>query len=381
MNVLINATSARLGGGLTTLRNLFRAFADTDGARHRYTVVARSDCRAFLDPGDPRVSFATSGESTSVVGRLVWEQLGVATRALIARADVLLSPASIGVVVSPVPQVLIFRNMAPFDPDVVAACTWQRQVRLKLLRAAGILTARSASSIVFVSEHARRATLPQLRVEGIRTDCIPLGRNPDFSPEARGPLPEALSRLGVRVPYVLAVGHFYRHKNFVELVHGFSRALGDLPRDVRLVIVGQEAVPRYAKEVRRAIARESLQDHVVLTGAVPYDRLPLLYANASLFVFPSCCESFPNTLIEAMACGAPTLSSRVGPMAEIAGEGANYFDPFDPDDIAAGILRLWHDRAFAERLASRGVDRVSRYTWAETARRLVQVLEEAAARS
>jgi glycosyltransferase involved in cell wall biosynthesis len=187
-----------------------------------------------------------------------------------------------------------------------------------------------------------------------------------------------LSRMGVRAPYLLAVGHFYRHKNFVELVTGFSRALESLPRNVQLVIAGQESDADYAKEVGRAIASESLGDRVVLTGAVAYADLPPLYANASMFVFPSSCESFPNTLIEGMASGAPTLSSRRGPMVEIAGDGAEYFSPSCPDEIARGIVRLWQDRAFAQELASRGMERVSRYSWTQTARRLGLVLQAAA---
>jgi glycosyltransferase involved in cell wall biosynthesis len=66
-------------------------------------------------------------------------------------------------------------------------------------------------------------------------------------------------------------------------------------------------------------------------------------------------------------------------MPELAGDGAVYFDPFDPGDIAAGIVRLWQDEPGRAALRARGIARAGRYTWEATARELLAVLAEAAA--
>ncbi|MCI0634333.1 MAG: glycosyltransferase family 4 protein, partial [Actinobacteria bacterium] len=340
MNVLVNATSARIGGGVTTLRNLLRAFVDVDGEKHRYTIVARSELCDALDPKHSRVELVTSNGVHSLARRVLWEQLGVALRAATSRADVLLSPANLAVLAAPVPQVMMFRNLAPFDPLVLANATPRERFRLETLRALGFASARVARKVVFVSEYARSAILPYLRIARETTTCIPLGRATRFSPEARSEAPALLAQLGVDGRYVLAVGDFYPYKNFVELVDGFGRVVGALPPDVRLVIAGTEVDADYASAVRGAIEREGLRGRVVLAGPVPYGDLPGLYASASLFVFPSTCENFPNVLVEAMASGAPTLCSNLGPMPEIGGEGVAYFDPFSPDDLASGIRRL-----------------------------------------
>jgi len=125
------------------------------------------------------------------------------------------------------------------------------------------------------------------------------------------------------------------------------------------------------------IRREALEERVRLLGQIPYDELPPLYAAASMFLFPSTCENFPNILVEAMASGVPTLASRLGSMPEIAGEGADYFDPFNADDIADRIGRCWNDDAARTSLTVRGIRQSQQYSWDDTARALLSILEGA----
>jgi glycosyltransferase involved in cell wall biosynthesis len=112
-----------------------------------------------------------------------------------------------------------------------------------------------------------------------------------------------------------------------------------------------------------------------LLGQIPYDQLPPLYAAASMFLFPSTCENFPNILIEAMASGVPTLASRLGSMPEIAADGADYFDPFNTEEIAVQIGRYWSDESARASLRERGLRQSQRYSWNTTARTLLGILE------
>jgi glycosyltransferase involved in cell wall biosynthesis len=379
MNIFINATSARLGGGLTVIRNLLPAMVAEDGGENRYTVVARDDVWEHLDPGHARVRFVTSemgGRSAKT--RFLWEQIELPLRVGLGRADVLLSPANLAVFGSPVPQVMIFQNMAPFDPDVVSRMAPAKRRRLILLRRLGIASASWVERVVFISDYAQRAIGAELRIDPNRTRRIHLGRDIAFRPEAAASAPALLNELGIRGRYLLSVSQFYGYKNFVELVLGFSRARESLPDDVILCIAGAEHEVDYVAQVRRMIKREGLESRVRLLGHVAYDKLPLLYAAASLFLFPSTCENFPNILVEGMASGVPTLASRLGPMPEIAGDGAVYFDPFEPDEIAEVIVRYWQDDAKRTALRDRGIQQSQRYSWNETARQLLEVLADAA---
>ena len=376
MKILINATSVRLGGGITVIRNLLPALAAEDGGRNEYVIFGREDVREQLDTGVERVHFATSRlGGHSALTRLLWEQLEVPTRSLLDSADLLLSPANIAVLACPRPQVLMFQNAAPYDHDVAERGSPARRRRFQLLRGLGYISARLARRIIFISDFQRDRILPKLAIDPAKTCRIYLGRDPQFDPSARAGADTVAARLGIARPYLLSVSQFYDYKNFVELIIGFARARAALPPNVQLVIAGAEHEKDYADLVRSTIDREGLAGRVRLVGRVPYADLPALYAGAELFLFPSTCESFPNILIEGMASGTATLASNRASMPELAGDGAVYFDPFEPDEIAAQILRLWHDERARREVRERGLARCQRYQWNQTARETLAVFE------
>ncbi len=382
MKILINATSAVLGGGLTVLRQLLPAFAAVDEGRHSYLVMAREDVRERIDPRHPRVRFLGSRVGgRSLATRLAWEQIAVPVQAALGGADVLLSPTNLAVLGSPVPQVLMFQNLVPFSPDVIRRRKDAGKIRFPVLRRAGILSARRAASLVFISKAQQAAILPWLSSPIGRIELVYLGRDPAFSPAAKARAPELLRRLGLGERYVLSVSQFYHYKNLVELVRGFALAAPRLPAAVALAIAGAGHERAYVEGVRQAAKESGLADRVRFLGQVDYTDLPPLYAAASLFVFPSTCESFPNILIEGLASGVPTLSSRLCSMPELAGDAAVYFDPFSPEDIASKLVETWEDEGLRGALAQRGVAQVTRYDWQATAGQLLRILEAAGRRS
>lgn len=379
MHVLINATSARLGGGITVLRNLLPALCAEDGGRHHYTVVARPDVRGQLGPGDPRVRF--EGAPLGGSGRLLFEQLALPLQALLGRADVLFSPANLATFAAPCPQVLMVQNVSPFDEDVVRRSPPRIRLRLRALRELGLASAKAVSRVVFLSDWSRDRLLPLFGTGAARAARVYLGRDRAFSPEALQRAPELRARYRLPERYLLSVGAFYPYKNIVELVVGFSRARPALPPGLPLVLAGAEHDPEVVQAVRAAIAREGLEGRVLLLGNVPYEDLPPLYAASAVFIFPSACENFPNILVEGLGSGAPTLCSKLGPMPEVAGDGARYFDPFDPDDLAANLAGLFHDPKQQALLRARGLAKAASYSWEATARGLLTVFEQAAGRS
>jgi glycosyltransferase involved in cell wall biosynthesis len=381
VHVLINATSARLGGGITVLRNLLPALCAEDGGRHHYTVVARPDVRSQLGPGNARVEFATPRLPEPIFGRVVFEQLALPVQALLDKADVLFSPANLATFAAPCPQVLMVQNLAPFDDDVICRSAPRTRLRLKALRELGIASAKAVSRVVFISDYARDRLLPLFGIEAGRSARVHLGRDPAFSPEALQRAPQLRERYGLPEQYLLSVGQFYPYKNIVELVVGFSRALPALPPGLPLVLAGAEHDAEVVQAVRAAIAREGLEGRVRLLGNVPYEDLPPLYAGSAMFIFPSACENFPNILVEGLGSGAPTLCSKLGPMPEVAGDGARYFDPFDPDDLAANLAGLFHDPRQQALLRERGLAKAASYSWEATARGLLEVFDQAAGRS
>ena len=378
MNVFVNALSARLGGGVTALKRLLPALLEVDGGSNEYTVFARSDSVSAFGLSNKRVRVINWNPRGSSVGRLAFEQVAFPLRAIAGKADVVLSPASMAVLACPVPQVLMFRNVAPFTASVRKLYdSGLGALRMQVLRHTGIWSAKAVDRVVFISDAQKQIIFPQLGISPIKAERVYLGYSPDFAPSAAERAGPLLKRLQIETPYFLAVSHFYRYQKIVELVEGFARALPALPAGLKLVLAGPEVEADYASKVRATARKLNVGDRLVFTGQIPYADLPPLYAAAGLFLFSTTCESFPNTLVEAMASGIAVLSSDVGPMTELAGDAVRYFDASSPADIGARIQTLWADGPARQALGQLASARARIFSWQKTATELLAVLNRA----
>ena len=117
-------------------------------------------------------------------------------------------------------------------------------------------------------------------------------------------------------------------------------------------------------------------DHVLFTGFVADEHLPVIYSAARAFVFPSLYEGFGLPPLEAMACGCPTIVSRAASLPEVCGDAALYVDPHDSRDIAGRLREITDCPQKAQKLVERGFHQVRRFSWEDTVRGIAAVLEE-----
>jgi glycosyltransferase involved in cell wall biosynthesis len=120
------------------------------------------------------------------------------------------------------------------------------------------------------------------------------------------------------------------------------------------------------------VRQGALPDGVALLGYVDKAELRRLYAGAAAFVYPGIYEGFGLPIVEAMACGAPVVTSSTGAAPEIAGGAALLVDPFDPGSIVAGIERAVRPDTAAE-LRAQGLIRARAFRWADAAAATVNV--------
>ena len=117
-----------------------------------------------------------------------------------------------------------------------------------------------------------------------------------------------------------------------------------------------------------------LDDDVLFLGWLSHDDVPLIYNAANVLVFPSLHEGFGMPVIEAMASGVPVICSGIPPLKEITDSAAIFVDPFDPRDIARGILSVLTDNKLRERLIEDGLERAGMFTWEKTALSTLSVI-------
>lgn len=367
MKIVINAFSARLGGGQTYLRNLLAHLPEDDGLE--VLVFAPMDLKW---PEHPRVRRVhTAWPTTNPWMRALWERFALPGFLRRERADVLFCPG--GVVGTQAPRgcrvVTMFRNMTPFDERATRSVPWGRQrLRLMLLRRVMLRSMSQADLTIFISTYARSV------IEGLTPIAHPLtiphGIAAAFRPtDPPQPRPTSLGQ----GDYLLYVSKFDTYKHHLEVIRAYAGLAPELRARYRLVLVGETDHP-LAAQARDEIAVSGLQDRVVLYGPAAHGELPAMYQHAYANLFASSCENCPNILLEALASGRPVLSSNVMPMPEFGGAGIDYFSPFDSADIARAMTRLLTDPAHAERVAAFARERSAAYDWAATARSTWQAI-------
>lgn len=182
----------------------------------------------------------------------------------------------------------------------------------------------------------------------------PLAAGPGFAPPSEQALEDLRARYALPERWVLHVGNVEPRKD-VPLLAAACRRLG-----VPLLLAG------------RVLDGTPPPAGAVALGYVPQDDLPLLYAAATAVGYVSRYEGFGLPPLEALACGATVVATRVGALPEVLGEAAVLVTPRDEDALTAGLRSVLDDPARRADLGRAGVAQAGRLSWAATAQQTLQ---------
>jgi glycosyltransferase involved in cell wall biosynthesis len=307
--------------------------------------------------------------------RLVWEQVGLPGYLRRAAPDVHHGPHYTMPERTGRPVVVTVHDCTFFDhPE------WHERSKVLLFRRAIRVAARRADAVVCVS-----ATTAERLAEvcPVSAPVVVAPHGVDhrrFSPgEAEAGADDgALRGLGLDPdrPMILFVGTMEPRKNVPALVRAFER-IADAHPDAVLVLAGQRGWG--ADEVERAVlAAERHLDRIVRTGYVPDQAVPALLRKAAVVAYPSLAEGYGLPALEALACGAPLVTTSGTAMAELAGDAALLVPPGDTEDLAAALDAVLSDGD--GRVAERrrlGLAVAAARTWASSAERHVEAYRRA----
>ena len=235
---------------------------------------------------------------------------------------------------------------------------------LSVWRAARILTESRSSK----NEIART-----LRVRADKISVTTIGLDDRFrAPVSPAQISDLRRKYGLgAAPYVLSVGVLQPRKNLARLITAFRQIKRANPTWLhRLAVVGK---PGWGDDLTQT------DPDIVYTGYVLDEELPALYAGAQVFAYPSLYEGFGLPIIEAMAAGAPVLTSNRASMPEVAGDAAVKIDPYQTVSIRDGLELMLRDADLRDELRQRGKVWAEHFTVEAQARGVLAAYELALA--
>ena len=354
-------------------KNLFKEF-------QRLTAEDRSiDIRYFVSRGysqemrPTKVSPGFDWVSTELLSyRRLWRLGLVSYAAMRARADLIFSPSPLIVPLGVVPVAVTIHDAIPMrlSRDIAGD-----NRRLKVFTR---VAARLSHRILTDSEHSKKDLVEIYNLAPEKISVVYLGYDRvTFNSSPADPLSHTslLARLGIQGPYILHHGMVQRRKNLAKLIEAYAmllnryRCLG-----YQLVLAGPFGFG--SEEIRRMADGGVTQGKVTFTGPLPGEELAQLIKGASLCVIPSLYEGFCLPMVEAMACGVPTIAANSSCIPEISGGMLRYFDPQSEEDMAATMEAVLEHFDLQRELVRNGLQRASEFSWRRCAQETIAALTD-----
>ena len=326
--------------------------------------------------------------------RLAWEQIRLPVLLKHQTVEVHHGPHYTMPEHSKVPAVVTIHDLSFFE-----APQWHERSKVLLFQRAIRVAARRAAVVVCPSQATADELARWCRVDGdvvVAHHGVDLDR---FRPVESAPGSDAAllseleigstrvrgsggagagggaGRLGDGTPFLVFVGTLEPRKDVPTLVHAFARVAGR-HSEARLVLAGGAGWG--ASQVEEAVAASGMRSRIIRTGYVKDDIIPALFRAAVAVVYPALYEGFGLPALEAMACGAPLITSSGSAMEEVTGDSATLVPPGDVVALSEALDgALAGDGPDAER-RRRGLDIAARHTWAASASKHMEAYRLAA---
>ena len=232
---------------------------------------------------------------------------------------------------------------------------------------------RSAARIITPTEAIKRELIERFQMNPDIVAVTPEAPRKTFQPVPATETVEVKQRLGIADDFILFVGTIEPRKNLLTLVRAFAELLRSTEHQPQLVIAGAKGW--LTAEFDREVAEANFGDRLRLIGYVGDQDLRALYSSCKAFVSPSLYEGFGLPPLEAMACGAPVIASRIAAHVETLGTHAQLVEPDDASGLAQDIATLLENPDERERLSRSGIEHAKQFSWEKTAKLTLKVYE------
>ncbi|HUN24288.1 MAG TPA: glycosyltransferase family 1 protein [Anaerolineales bacterium] len=368
-------------------------------------IVKADDLRysIFLSDGKPHVNgtarlVKTGANKAKPLGRVLWEQFSQPRLVNQMQLDLLHSLAFVSPMLSRVPSIVTV-----YDLSFLHFPQRFKTVNRNYLRIFTRLSCKRAEKVVAISEYTRQDVIRQYGIAPEKVEVVYPGldptflqhpifntdRNRAFSPKhnsatqdsARVPnssrveyhnaIAEFRQRKGLPERYVLYLGTIEPRKNLSTLITAFARLR---PEGIKLVCAGGRGW--LYEDVFNTVNELRLQRDVIFPGYVPREELPLLYSAAEAFVYPSSFEGFGLSVLEALACGVPTITTQASSLPEVVGNAALLVEPENSEALSDCLNSLLTSPAQQAELRQAGPLQAEKFRWQTSGEQMVNIYRQ-----
>jgi alpha-1,3-rhamnosyl/mannosyltransferase len=234
---------------------------------------------------------------------------------------------------------------------------------------------RRATMIITPTEAVKSEVCEHLHVPREKVIVVNEAPRRSFRPMPLDEATATVRRLGIDDEFILYVGTIEPRKNLITLVKAFEDVLRSTTLRPQLVIAGKKGW--LTDELFAYIDSAKLGDRLCLTGYLGDNELRALYSACKVMVYPALYEGAGLPTLEAMACGAPVITTNTPAIAEMVADNARLFPPADARALAQHLVELLTTHAARESMSRAGINHAARFTWERAAAETLQVYRKA----
>ena len=236
------------------------------------------------------------------------------------------------------------------------------------------IMARRATAIITPSEAVKQEVSQYLKIKPSMLFVVPEAARSFFKRVPPEESEKVRRRFKIEGDFILYVGTIEPRKNLITLLEAFEEVLQHTELKPQLVVAGK--VGWLTDKLFTRAGQSDAADRLVFTGYLGDEELRALYSAASVFVYPSIYEGFGLPVLEAMACGAPVVTSDIPSISETAGKAARLVSPNDVQALAKNVVDLLENKGEQQYLSQAGIKHSQQFSWEKAARATLDVYSE-----
>jgi glycosyltransferase involved in cell wall biosynthesis len=224
---------------------------------------------------------------------------------------------------------------------------------------------RKATRIATISNYSKQDIAAFYKVSPDKIDNVSCGINGNFNRLSEDEIAATRLKFSAGTPYFFFVGSMHPRKNIKRLIEAYTLFRQQTTCTYKLLLAG--AIWWSKSLIEEAYNSSPFKDDIIFTGRLSEADLKKVLGSAFALSFVPIFEGFGLPIVEAMQSGIPVLCSNTTSMPEVAGNAAVLIDPFNVEDIAAGMEKLYADDGLRQRLVQLGNLQKEKFTWNNTA--------------